>query len=131
MMNEDKLNEAYKDMIIGESIVDSGNYITLEVMPNGLKVSITPEGLEKAEEEGLKEQNFYDFIEDIITNSEWRWFEDLGEGGFGLTNAPGFTNGYYEDEEGDFDLYYYEKYQIRDFTVELLKNGYVIFDKAE
>lgn len=107
-----------------------GRYLTLSKLANVLKISLTDEGKEKIDEDGLTEQNFDEYFEDIMANSGYRFYFNLGEAGFGLTSAPGFTENYdEEDNTDDFNLYYFEPYMIYDFTEILKTDGSVYFVK--
>lgn len=111
-------------------------YLRLTKYPNKLKVELTEEGREKAEEDGLDFQNFFDYFDDIQGNSEYLFHDDGGAAGFGMTEAPVISDGYYFDEDGklvpnvDSDVYYYNNYMITDFAEVLREKGEVEFDKA-
>ena len=129
--NESKINEhLYNDF--------GGQYLSLERLPNGIKISLTEEGKTKVLDEGISEDTFIDYFDDIRGNSELDFHYDLGSMGFGLTEAPGITDGYYYDDEDtytdgdneDSEVYYYDDYMLKDFTKELADNGFVIFHKA-
>ena len=128
-------------------------YLDLEPLEFGLKISLNEDGLKRVEEDDdLTEQNFYEYFDDIQANTEYIFFNDMGEAGFGLTEAPGITYGYYYNDKGDLtdedeiikdedeieediiikhsedsEVYYFEPYMIKDFTAELKEKGYVIF----
>lgn len=113
-------------------------YIDIEELPNGLKISLNEEGKIKATEDVLTEDNFDDYFDDVRGNSEYNYIYNLGEAGFGLTEAPGIVDGYYTNDDGyltddgrdDSKVYYYNDYMLKDFTKELSDNGFVIFTKA-
>jgi ribosomal protein L37AE/L43A len=115
--------------------VTAYNGIYLSVIPErgGLKLSLTESGKEFAEENGLSEINFWEIFDDIEGNSEYIYVANLGEEGFGLTDAPGIIWGYEIGEDGelietpDSELFYYNNYMLDDFGVKLAKNGSVIF----
>jgi hypothetical protein len=119
---------------------DHGRYLDLEKVSNGLWIHLNDDGKkENEEEDNLSQERFWDYFEDIEVNSDWNYVDDLGEAGFGLTNAPGFTYGYHPDEEsgkltddGDesSEVYYYDNYMITDFTDKLKEDGKVFFHKA-
>jgi hypothetical protein len=123
---------------INESIKYSSKLIELEELPNGLKISLTKEGMETALEDGLTEDNFDEYFEEIQSNSEYIYHYDLGQSGFGLTEAPGITLGYGYDDNGEFtdegnddsEVYYFNEYQIESFVDKLIDKGFVIFQKA-
>ena len=110
-------------------------YLDIEKVSNGLWLYIN-EGSEEYED--LTEMNFSDIFDDVQGNSEYMYFFDVGEAGFGLTSAPGITDGYYYGDDGeltegehtDAELYYYSDYAVTDFTEELKTKGKVFFNKA-
>ena len=117
----------------------SGNYLDLEILPNGLWIHLNEDGkLKNEEDDDLTQQNFWDYFEDIEGNSDWKYIDDMGEAGFGLTQAPGIIQGYYiddnskltDDEDENSKVYYYDNYMINDFTDKLKENGKVFFHKA-
>lgn len=117
----------------------SGRYITLETTSDGLWLHITPEGKQEMDE-NFTEDKFWNIFEDIQVNSEWMYHDDIGEAGFGLTSAPGFTDGYFIDDDGnlsdegheeDSEVYWFPNYQVESFTETLITEGKVFFDKAE
>lgn len=109
-------------------------YLNLQLVENGnLKISLNDEGTEKAQEDGIDEVEFYEFFEDVEGNSDYKYFDNLGESGLGMSDAPCIVDGYYYGDDGETSLYedseifmYYDYYK-KDFTKELLENGYVIF----
>lgn len=115
----------------------SGRYLEMEILKNGdLKISLTDDGILEVDETGISIDNFYDYFDDIRANSEYLYFEDLGKAGIGLTDSPGITDGYYYDDDGeltdeehdDSSIYWYPNYIVKDFTEDLMENGYVIFN---
>lgn len=118
---------------------EGGKYLSLEFLTNGLKVSLTDEGKEKALEDGLNIDNFWDYFEDIHVNSELSYHANLGDSGLGLTSAEGITDGYYVNDDGnwtdegheDAELYWFPNYEVEDFCETLLKDGSVFFTKAD
>jgi len=130
-VNESKVNENFPPQ------EKEGNFIVFSFTANGnLKITLTPEGIEKAESESLSELNFDEYVEDITTNSDYDYVWNVGEIGLGLTDAPGILFAYDIADDGDYletedsELFYYEPYQLHDFGEMLKKNGYVVFDKA-
>ncbi len=113
-------------------------YIKLEPVKGGLKISLTDDGLEEANEEGLDWQKFYDLFDDVQGNSEYVYLDDGGNSGFGLTQAPMILEGYYIDDEGEYKtdypesakVYYFGDYMVNDFAELLHKNGEVIFTET-
>lgn len=115
-----------------------GEYTILEIQQNRLKISLTIDGKEKINDissDVLRTDDFFDFVEDIVVNSDFNYVSDIGEVGLGLTSAPGFIQGYTLNDDGIYDdvdeLYYYNDYMILSFMEQLQKNGVVYFDKAE
>jgi len=121
----------------GVSNIENYRYLNIEKLPNGLMIHLNDEG--KEESEKLTEQNFYDLFEDVQGNSEYKYFDDIGEAGFGLTSAPGITDGYYFDDDGDLtsgdhtdaEVYWFPNYMVEDFTKTLIEEGKVFFVKAD
>ncbi len=117
--------------------VYNGRYLTLTKQPSGLNIELTEEGKEYDKDfTPLTEQSFDEYFDDIRGNSELMFFFNLGEVGLGMTDAPGITDKYYYDDDGSLtgpesaDLYYYEPYQVNDFTETLKRDGSVTFNKA-
>lgn len=124
----------------------SFRYLDIEILPNGLKIILNEDGYNYIKDEDINVEEkdyqklqslFDDLFDDVQGNSEYMYIENIGDFGFGLTEAPGITDGYYYDDNGDLketdetsELYYYEQYQINDFVEKLITNGEVIFDKA-
>jgi len=125
--------------IVKENVSDIENYryLNIEKLSDGLMIYLNEEG--KEESEDLTEQNFYDLFDDVQGNSEYRYFDDLGEAGLGLTSAPGITDGYYFDDDGnltdgdntDSEVYWFPNYMVEDFTKTLREKGKVFFVKAD
>jgi hypothetical protein len=146
MKNIKKFNEFINEyFIIGDDNEYHGElerwkFLNLEKTENGLWIYLNKNGKkENEEEDNLNYDKFWDYFEDIDGNSDWLYFDDLGKAGFGLTSAPGFTVGYYYDDNGeltnrdngntDSDIYYYDNYMITDFTDKLKEYGKVFFQK--
>lgn len=115
-------------------------YLDIEVVKNGLWLHLNDDGKRESEEEdNLNWEKFDEYFEDIQGNSEYRYFDDIGEVGFGLTSAPGITDGYYYDDDGkltdadheDSEVYWFPNYQVEDFTETLKNEGKVFFERAE
>lgn len=124
-----QLNEMYMSKYTGQ-------YLELEQLDNGdLKITLTPEGKEEAQNIDLNIYNFNDLFDDIRANSDLYYIDDVGEFGLGMSSAPAITDGYYYNDEGEFtdddnddsEIFIYNDYMIKDFTKELYNNGYVIF----
>jgi len=121
-------------------------YLTLTVFNNGINLILTDEGREfLTEEKGDKPIDityerglFNDLFEDVRCNSDFLYFEDIGEAGFGLTSAPGITDGYYYDDNGDLtdkgnkdsNVYWYPDYMIKDPLEDLDETGVTFFNKG-
>ena len=107
-------------------------YIDIEIVENGLWIYLTDNS------EDFDEMDFDNIFDDVQGNSEYMYFSDLGDVSFGLTSAPGITDGYYFSDDGeitegehtDAELYYYPDYAVTDFTEELRTKGKVFFNKA-
>jgi hypothetical protein len=140
MKNINNYKEFLKESISNLPTEYKGRYLELLPTENGLKVVLTPEGkeeLELADEDKIRTQDLMsELFEDIQGNSEWLFHSDLGESGFGMTNAPGISHGFiYEDgkyeEYGDCcEVYYDNDYAINNFLEELLEKGEVFLNKA-
>ncbi len=119
-------------------------YITLEELSNGLQISLNAAGIELVKE--LKEDGKYEFdiwyelFEDVHGNSEYIFHNDMGESGFGLTNAEGITDGYFISDNGDgYDtnypesakVYWFPNYMVINSLDKMFEEGKVFFNKAE
>jgi len=132
-----QLNETMISHDISE--LHNGNYLNLERTINGdLKISLTDEGREKVEEDGISEETFFDYFEDITSNSSLLYITDISEIG-AMMNAPAIVIGYYCDDDGNYvdinnedysEIFYYTNYIIRDFTEDLKTDEYVIFKSS-
>lgn len=124
---------------LDNSQLRSGEYLTLERLENGnLKISLTEEGKEEVEEDGISDVKFHDYFEDIFSNSELIYSSDISELGI-MMAAPGIIIGYYYSDDGELtdkgneeysEVFYYVDYVIRDFTDELKNDGHVIFQTS-
>jgi hypothetical protein len=121
----------------------SGRYISLDITPNGnLKITLDEDGraevLEMRDDDRNDDYIMSELFDDVRGNSELMYFDDIGAQGFGLTEAPAITDGFYYDDNGDLtdeghddsELYYHERYMIDSFIDTMLEQGYVIFDRA-
>lgn len=121
----------------------SGRYISLDITPNGnLKITLDEDGraevLEMRDDDRNDDYIMSELFDDVRGNSELMYFDDAGEAGFGLTQAPAITDGFYYDDNGnltdegheDSKVYYFERYMIDSFIDKMLEDGYVIFDRA-
>lgn len=116
------------------NMLHEGTYLRFQTKGNHLVVNLTDEGKEWVKENGrITYDNFNELFEDIQGNSELMYFSDLGEAGLGLTSAPGITDGYSYNDEGelvghaDAKLWYYDNYAIRDPFEKLSTEGEVTF----
>ena len=115
----------------GGEIVDKYDYITLIKTPNSLRVELTDDGIEAYNEEEVVEM--YDLFEDVQGNSEWKYIDDAGQVGFGLTSAPIITDGFYYDDNGEFTddghsdskVYTWNNYMVKDLFETLMEQGSV------
>jgi hypothetical protein len=118
--------------------VEHYRYIDLEHLENGnLKIILNDDGITESEDDyDFNESNFFNYFEDIETNSEYMYFQDMSQVGVGMTEAPCITFGYYLGDDGKItdndyseysEIFYYTNYMIKDFTEELKENGFVIF----
>lgn len=120
-------------------------YLTITQLPDGLKLKLNKEGKQKVEEDMADHKDqydiWYDLFDDIIGDSEYIFHKDMGESGFGLTNAEGITDGYHYVGEtrkmydADFpksaNVYWYPNYQVKNPLEELYEDGSVFFTKAQ
>lgn len=125
------LNEKILDYI---DIYQSFRYLDFEILENGnLKITLNDEGKEEVDDNGISENNFYDYFDDIQGNSEFRYYNDASDLGM-MSEAPIITYGFNFNDYGDYILtkdsiiWIYDNYVIKDFTKELVDNGYVIFN---
>jgi hypothetical protein len=121
-----------------KNIIESNEYLSLSLQDSGLLVTVTSEGKEFLEEsiEDDYFARFEEIFESINVNSEWEFHRDLGDSGFGLTSADGFSNGYHYNDEGDYEghedseVYFNNNYAIKSFVEELINEGSYFFNKA-
>jgi len=115
-------------------------YLTIERKDNGLNLKLKPDGINylrdiKEELDSLHESDFIDIFDTIQANSELIFHGDLGSSGFGLTEAPGITDGFFLNEDGDWEdngegeLYYYNDYMVDNFLDSLLNGETVFFNR--
>ena len=108
-----------------------GNY--LEIFSEGDKLIVKPT------EDGLGElrdgNDVINLFEDISSNSEITWHDDLGMMGFGLTEASGLTDGFYYEDDGSFTnkgneqgsgVYYFNDYMLRSPEDDLMNRGELV-----
>lgn len=114
-----------------------GRYIKIEPVDGGLWLHLTEEGREELENNDINEDRFYDLFDDVRGNSEWEYHSDMGEAGFGLTNAPGFTDGYVYEDNGELEavddtakIYWFPNYMVESFVETLKDEGKVFFDEG-
>jgi len=120
------------------------NYISLEKVDAGLIITINKDGIEEIDDSYMELGGHihynaaYELFDGVRGNSEYKYFDDIGDAGFGLTSAPGITEGYYYDDNGyltdkgndNSKVYYYDKYMITSFVDELYHTGKVFFNEA-
>src|ERR1035437_6253449 len=95
MITKFKIFENYYD-------VQNYKYLNLEQLENGdLKISLNNDGITEVDDYGIDEIKFYNFFEDIQGNSDYIYFDNLGESGLGLSDAPCITDGYYIDDNAE------------------------------
>ena len=108
------------------------NYLYVTEVPNGLKLELTDEGINGYNEEEINDM--YDLFEDIQANSEMAYIDNAGDMGFGLTEAPIVTDGYFYDDNGDFTdeghldskVYVWNDYMLKDLFATLMEQGSVV-----
>lgn len=130
------LNEHFFDY---HNIYESFNYLDFEILENGnLKIILNREGKEKVEDDGIDEYKFSDYFEDIQSNSDYMYYDDISDTGLGMSNSPSILDGYYYDDDDklktDYDdsmIWIYNDYMIKDFTKELVEDGFVIFQNTK
>lgn len=112
-------------------------YLDLQILENGdMKIYLNDEGKEYSED-GFNEFDFYDMFDDIRANSDYTYVSDLSEVGLGMSNAPCILYGYSIDDDANYapfddsEIYIYSDYIYKDFTKELLEDGYVIFQTIQ
>lgn len=135
-----KFVKTFESFYQNDSVISSNEYLEIIQKTNGLEIILTPEGKEYLDDyldELQTEMPFFDLFETINTNSELIFHMNLGDAGFGLTSAPGITDGYFYGDNGDLEessedaeLYFYEPYQIKSFLEELYEKGKTFFQKA-
>lgn len=135
MMRHIKLFENFDDDI------RHFRYLDLEILENGdLKISLNATGEQEVDDEGMTEDDFYNYFDDIRANSEYNYFENLSDVELGMSDAPCITYAYYYDDDGEFtnngneqysEVYWYPNYVTTSFTEELKENGFVIFKTSD
>jgi hypothetical protein len=121
-------------------------YVTIQKVNGGLKISLNEEGIEEIKD--LKDDDKSDLdiwaelFEDVQGNSEYIFHSDMGNSGFGLTNAEGITYGYYYEGEDIHNLYktdypesakvyWFPNYMVESPLETMIENGNVVFTEAE
>ena len=112
-------------------------YMGLRIINNELILYLTTQGRRIVrEEKGLDFELFWELYEGIQNNSDYLFHINLGEDGFGLTDAPGISFGYIIDRDGQYEqqttnsyVFYYKDYMYTNFIEELESNGRLIFTK--
>ena len=120
--------------------IEHYKYLDLEKLENGdLKIILNSDGKEEANDYGINIDNFYDYFDDVRGNSEYLFYESISDAGLGMSEAPCIIAGYYFDDNGkltddghdDSEIFWYPNYMIKDFTEELVKNGFVVFQTTK
>lgn len=119
------------------SIYQSFSFLDLEILENGnLKIILNNDGKDEVIDSGINENNFSDYFEDIQGNTGYRYFNDASYLGM-MTEAPIIINGFDFNDNGDYILlkdsiiWIYNDYAIKDFTKDLVEQGYVIFNNSK
>lgn len=131
----------FNESLTQPELIEQNEYLKIFAVKNGIKLELTPEGKEELEDQIDKiesDQPFVELFESIQGNSEMEYHIDLGEMGFGLTSAPGITDGYYHDDNGEYTdgenkdskVYYYSNYMVKSFLMEMYNGNDVIFNEA-
>ena len=133
-----KYLKIYEDFKSGK--IENYNYISLEKIQYGLKITINSEGMEILEDADvgeIKSENImFELFEDVRGNSEYEYHSNMGDIGLGLTSAPGITDGFFINDEGDFEenesaeAYFFSDYMIINFIEKLMTEKSVVFNKA-
>ncbi len=128
--NSGKMNEAVK-------ISEKNDYIEIKTIGKNLEISLSRgadlEEMQEMVDKKGGENSFYDFFESIQGNSGLLYFSNLGDAGLGMTDAPGITDGYYMNDDGEYEahddaqVWVYNDYARKDFVEELLLGKKVVF----
>jgi hypothetical protein len=128
-------NSFLNENFFSYSVYQSFSFLDLEILENGnLKIILNDDGKEEVDNNSINENNFSDYFDDIQGNTGYRYFYDASVIGF-MTEAPIIINQWDFDDKGDIVLtedsiiWTYNNYAIKDFTKELVEQGYVIFSK--
>ena len=122
----------------------SFRYLTIQEHENGLQIYLNEEGIElvkELKEDGKSDSDiWYELFEDVRGNSEYIFHDDMGESGFGLTDAEGITDGYFVSDNGDgyetsypefAKVYWFPNYMITSPLDKMFEEGNVFFTKAD
>jgi len=112
-------------------------YLYVKQVPNGLKLELTDEGINGYKDEEIYEM--YDLFEDVQANSEMTYIDNAGDMGFGLTEAPIITDGYFYDDNGDLTddgntdskVYVWNDYMLKDLFQTLMEQGSVVLTEVK
>ena len=112
-------------------------YLYVKQVPNGLKLELTDEGINGYKDEEIYEM--YDLFEDVQANSEMTYIDNAGDMGFGLTEAPIITDGYFYDDNGDLTddgntdskVYVWNDYMLKDLFFTLMEQGSVVLTEVK
>jgi hypothetical protein len=136
-----KLFEDFSKLNENVQIDEKNEYVQLVTKGQNLEIKLVAKGSDLKElQQAHKKQGercFDDFFDTIQGNSELLYFSNLGDAGFGLTDAPGITDGYYMNDDGDYEshddarVWFYNDYMINDFVKELLTKKSVVFTLAD
>jgi hypothetical protein len=104
---DDFINENSGSMNEAAKINIKNVYITLKTVGKNLEISLSPKAdideMQDMVDQNGGEGSFYDFFDTIQGNSEMLYFGNLGDAGFGLRDAPGITDGYYMNDDGEYE----------------------------
>ncbi len=115
----------------------NGRYLKIVKKGNKLCIYLTEDGKEEAKENPIDYKSFYEYFEDVQGNSELKYWDDASESGFGLTESPVITDGYYFGDDGeikshkDAHMWWFPNYQIASPFEHLTEEGEVEFIEAE
>jgi hypothetical protein len=117
-----------------------GNWLSVEGNKNRLVLRLTEDAFSEIEdyrERGLSDDDImHNLFEDISANSDLTYHTNLGEAGFGLTDAEGVTKSYFMDDDGewredyrypdDAQVYYHNDYMLKSPIDALLEGELVL-----
>ncbi len=127
---------------IPKSDVRHFRYIDITPTENGLQLSLNEEGIEEVNDLKADEKSdaeiWYELFDDVQGNSEYNFHANMGDSGFGLTDAEGITDGYYMGDDSEYvtdypksaKVYWFPDYMIKSPLDEMMENGKVVFDES-